>query len=380
MMAHRFIEYRRTDDLPVKVKEYVLYGDAKDVEFQNATRKPVPSEGGTINYRLEPSIKAVPGKYVHGYVVIDQPEKDSEYYKPGSERKLHIVHHEDVDGAVLGKWLCSVDGHDDHRIHNVYSRYDWCHYRNWGANCGDLDETEDDEEDSEYDEEGEEEEEDDDEGEEEEGEGESEEENEKQTGWKDMKKAAVKRYQEMKKLKELSDAEDESETPIISPWEEVKKKYKENKEKLRNDSRYEDFDSDGLDEFLDKDVQRGDQNVYFRAISRTKVQLNLNDPAWKELGRFKLDPKQCIEDEDGWHYGLKIVDPKSGAFAFTFGDALMNVLRERSGVKMSTHALRELQIRLPSYDDSHHTGERLDWCEGFNVPMSRFMLENNNEV
>ena len=44
-----------------------------------------------------------------------------------------MICHESVDEAAVGKFLCGVSGQGDWKEDNVWSRYDWCHYRNWGS-------------------------------------------------------------------------------------------------------------------------------------------------------------------------------------------------------------------------------------------------------
>ena len=64
----------------------------------------------------------------------------SGYYQQGKivlndGRWLHVVHHSAVGGETIGRFLCRSRGHSSrgHASPNIWSRYDWCHYRNWGS-------------------------------------------------------------------------------------------------------------------------------------------------------------------------------------------------------------------------------------------------------
>merc|ERR1719479_240574 len=103
-----------------------------DVKISNAGRSNVDSVGGTINFQLKKSSEALPGYYQQGIIKLTPDGYTTNRY-------LHLIHHESTDGAKIGKFLCSVGGHDGfgENAPNVYSRYDWCHYRNWGT-CSDT--------------------------------------------------------------------------------------------------------------------------------------------------------------------------------------------------------------------------------------------------
>ena len=144
-MVDRFIEYVGSGPTKrVHVEKYVLFGDKKDVRVKNAG-KPLPAEwedvlilpkwdvGGQVRYQLKLSSEAISGYYQHGRILL----KGDQY---SDKRYMHLIHHEAMDGAEIGRYLCSVNGHDRMFHPNVYSRYDWCHFRTWG------DYSEDDEE------------------------------------------------------------------------------------------------------------------------------------------------------------------------------------------------------------------------------------------
>ena len=141
-MVDRFVEYVSSGPTKrVHVGKYVLFGDRMDVRVKNAG-KPNESSGtgGTIRYQLKKSSEAISGYYQHGRILL----KGDRY---SHKRYLHLIHHEAMDGAEIGKYLCSVDGHDGGGFRddpNVFSRYDWCHYRNWGDYSGDEEEEEED--------------------------------------------------------------------------------------------------------------------------------------------------------------------------------------------------------------------------------------------
>ena len=142
-MAQRFLSYKQTSQ-NVQVKDIVLFGDKEDVKLKKAKKeKPIPSQGGTICYNLRHVTHARPGIFYHSKVQL----KDDKYGSPW----FNLIHHEEVDGEAVGKYLCTVSGHSDFKKENVWSRYDWCHYRNWGTADKDSDEDKENEEDRDYD-------------------------------------------------------------------------------------------------------------------------------------------------------------------------------------------------------------------------------------
>eukprot|EP00927_Polykrikos_kofoidii_P073720 TRINITY_DN69739_c0_g1_i1.p1 TRINITY_DN69739_c0_g1~~TRINITY_DN69739_c0_g1_i1.p1 ORF type:complete len:296 (-),score=43.60 TRINITY_DN69739_c0_g1_i1:74-928(-) len=126
--ADRFDHYERVQIRPVYVDSVVLFGDKKDVALKNARAKPRKNKGGKIDFVLRPSTEAIEGNYLLGKIVL-KPKKVT---KKGSSPWLHVVHHESVDGAEVGRFLCSVRGFDGWRdgehLENVWGRYDWCHH------------------------------------------------------------------------------------------------------------------------------------------------------------------------------------------------------------------------------------------------------------
>ena len=134
----RFVEYVSAGpEKRAYVTKFVLFGDKMDVKICNAG-KPNAGEihSGTIRYELKRSSQAVPGYYQHGFVKL----KPDRYSK---NRYLHLIHHEATDGSKIGKFLCSVGGAETCVSNpNVYNRYDWCHYRNWGDKGSDTEDQE----------------------------------------------------------------------------------------------------------------------------------------------------------------------------------------------------------------------------------------------
>ena len=144
----RFVEYVSSGPTKrVHVEKYVLFGDKMDVRVKNAG-KPLPTHeeplvqvcekwdvGGNPRYQLKQSPEALPGYYQHGRVLLTGDQYTDERY-------VHLIHHEAMDGAEIGKYLCSVNGHDRMFHPNVYSRYDWCHFRTWGDYSGDEEKVE----------------------------------------------------------------------------------------------------------------------------------------------------------------------------------------------------------------------------------------------
>lgn len=126
----------------ILVNDLVLFGDREDVKIRHAAElgKPMPSEGGTINFVLRRCTAAVPGKYLQAEVHLNDKYKSW----------FHLVHHSDCDGQKIAKYLCSVSGHSEFTLENVWSRYDWCHYRNWGSSscCSDKDSKDSDDDDA----------------------------------------------------------------------------------------------------------------------------------------------------------------------------------------------------------------------------------------
>lgn len=119
-MAGRFLRYEKCHGQAF-VDDVVLFGDCMDVRSKHVGEKP-QGRGlhGTIIFKLNRSNKAVPGYFQHGKL----------HLKNGAW--LHLVHHSATDGAAIGRFLCASRGHEDGRKDNVWSRYDWCHFRNWG--------------------------------------------------------------------------------------------------------------------------------------------------------------------------------------------------------------------------------------------------------
>lgn len=116
----------------MEVEDLVLFGDKMDVKIEKSKQLgTTPSEGGTINYELRPTTHATPGTYYHSKIQI----ADHPYYKskPGEVRWFNLIHLDKLNGEAIGKYLCKVSGHSDFRKENVWSRYDWCHWRNWGG-------------------------------------------------------------------------------------------------------------------------------------------------------------------------------------------------------------------------------------------------------
>ena len=130
----RFVEYVSSGPTKrVHVEKYVLFGDIMDVRVKNTGRNPnaevevLPKwdVGGNIRYQLKVSSESISGNYQHGRILLTGDQYSDERY-------LHLIHHEAMDGAEIGKYLCSVNGHDRMFHPNVFSRYDWCHFRTWG--------------------------------------------------------------------------------------------------------------------------------------------------------------------------------------------------------------------------------------------------------
>jgi len=290
-MAHRFVRYEKINEAPVQVEGQVLFGDKEDVNLKWVGVEPEKSQGGTINFTITHSVKAVPGKYQHGMLTLEVPIHWSNL-KETHEMKYHIVHHEKADGTALGKWLCSVDGHDIWNLPNIINRYDWCHYRNWERRCVE------DVEDSEPDSEGE------------------------WYPWDDTE-----------------DFEDSD----WAPDEEQRKRNREIKqEKLEDMERVREEKLKRAEERdkLRKELAEDDPcRIYFVAVSKDGKE---------EVGRFKLHPDDVISGD--WYYGLRVVDPEQGAFAFGFGDALR-----------------------------HYDSENLEPCNDFNVPIYQFEKALQNE-
>ena len=57
------------------------------------------------------------GKYNHGKIHLSDG------------RWIHLVSHECVSGEKVGQYLCSKSGHSNHKLENVWNRYDWCEFR-----------------------------------------------------------------------------------------------------------------------------------------------------------------------------------------------------------------------------------------------------------
>ena len=120
-----------------------------DVKLRKANKTtPVKSQGGTISFQHRYVTSAFSGIYHHSIVRLKN--KDEEWF--------NLICHESLDEAAVGKFLCGVSGQEDWKEDNVWSRYDWCHYRNWGSVSKSDDEDEKankkktDEDDEEYDE------------------------------------------------------------------------------------------------------------------------------------------------------------------------------------------------------------------------------------
>ena len=131
-MKNRFESVERTSQSAV-VEELVLFGDKMDVKLNKANKiTPVKSQGGTISFQHRYVTSAFSGIYHHSIVRLKN--KDDGWF--------NLICHESVDEVAVGKFLCGVSGHDDHNEDNVWSRYDWCHYRNWRCKSDDDDEDE----------------------------------------------------------------------------------------------------------------------------------------------------------------------------------------------------------------------------------------------
>ena len=133
----RFVEYVSAGpEKRAYVTKFVLFGDKMDVKISNAGKSNTGEiHSGTIRYELKKSSEAVPGYYQQGFIKL----KPDRYNK---NRYMHLIHHEATDGSKIGKFLCSVGGAETEVSNpNVYNRYDWCHYRNWGM-CSDTEDQE----------------------------------------------------------------------------------------------------------------------------------------------------------------------------------------------------------------------------------------------
>ena len=142
-MADRFVEYVSSGPSKrVHVEKYVLFGDKMDVRVKNAGKvnlevqeSPKWDVGGNPRYQLKQSSEALSGYYQHAKIWLTGDQYSDKRY-------MHLIHHEAMDGAEIGKYLCSVNGHDRMFHPNVYSRYDWCHFRTWGDYSGDEEKVE----------------------------------------------------------------------------------------------------------------------------------------------------------------------------------------------------------------------------------------------
>lgn len=122
-----FKRFEFCNDPKVEVKDIVLFGDLKDVRLKNAGVPNEKSQGGTIIFTLKRSTRAMSGDYIHGKLHI---------VSGGDNCWVHVVYHESINGEKLGKLMCTLRGYHDLHKDNVWSRYDWCHYRNWGDYSG----------------------------------------------------------------------------------------------------------------------------------------------------------------------------------------------------------------------------------------------------
>ena len=101
----------------IRVDGEVLFGDKEDVRLQNAGEiGRNQTERCTIIYKMKRFSHAVPGYYLMGNIDGD-----------------HIFYHESLSLEKIKEYLYAHSGHDDIDNPNVINRYDWCHYRNWGA-------------------------------------------------------------------------------------------------------------------------------------------------------------------------------------------------------------------------------------------------------
>ena len=136
----RFVEYVSAGpEKRAYVTKFVLFGDKMDVKISNAGKSNTGEiHSGTIRYELKRSSKAVPGYYQQGFIKL-KPDR----YSKNRYRYLHLIHHVATDGSKIGKFLCSVAGAETEVSNpNVYNRYDWCHYRNWGDKNSDTEDQE----------------------------------------------------------------------------------------------------------------------------------------------------------------------------------------------------------------------------------------------
>ena len=323
-MAHRFLSYEKSDQAPVKVEDQVLFGDREDVKLKWVGKEPEKSEGGTICYTRTHSVKAVPGKYHHAVLTLVFPD----HRKPERtyESKYHIVHHENVDGAAVGKWLCSIDGHGDFKLENYINRYDWCEWRNFGdtddknvelaVKLLERESETKEERDMRY----------------------------LHEGYSPHEIPDVSEDSDEDSLASVKFNEsyynqfDELDEDQIKEMEDERKEIEEENKEIREERKIRDEKVAKLCEEIKEDKPC---KIFFVAVSKDGKE---------EIGRFKLDPRGVIEGD--WYFGIRITDPEKGAFAFGFGDCF-------------------------EYTEC----DNLEPCNGFNVPMHQFekILQSEDE-
>lgn len=246
----------------------VLFGDKEDVQLKNLKLPDeISSEGGTIVYTLRHRTSCFPGTWCQSIIKID-------------EHSYHLIHEQGCSGEKLGRHLlkCKTADFNDP---NVWSRYDWCHWRNWGR---------------------------------------------KSTYAEDEDKDADE---------QSTDAEDEGADEQSTDAEAAVKNKVEDEDEdaeaaVENKVEDEDKDKDE-DEDEDAEEQSNDSrhSIYFVSVLGGIV-----------VSTVVLDAS-CIEGD--WNYGFRMTDPDSGlAFAYGFGDYLVN--RELCGDVDEDDLTESLQV------------------------------------
>ena len=141
-MASRFGSYVVSPNEKIYVKKRVLFGDLMDTALSNLNKKRNNKFKKMTTNAEYLAINSVEGSYTHAKIYLTGYYEHGKLYSTedvthkkmlphGPEgRYLHLIHLDHLDGNKLGKYLCQVDGMDDSTNEFIWSRYDWCQYRN----------------------------------------------------------------------------------------------------------------------------------------------------------------------------------------------------------------------------------------------------------